>query len=130
MGAPSTAEVMQAVSKLSHRVAVLESQVLTLGDAFARYWIDDRAPAPAFAVVLSRYMKDGVPVADLFVISDQLSRADLKFGKKMIMSSDEPKSGKWEPVVLPKEVVSIMVQNKAAEAATAEPDDGNGALSP
>jgi hypothetical protein len=123
-GPISTSELLVRLNRLEHKVAVQGDRFDVLANSFAKYWLNDNQE-PGFAIVLRRYTHKGVVYGDLYVITKDLSRADMKLDKPMIMSSDESKAGKWEPFVLPLE---IAIKLERPEKVTV-PDDGNSALS-
>jgi hypothetical protein len=121
MAPPTNEALLARLGKLEHKVAVLERAEGQLADKFCLYWLGEGNSArPVFAIKL-RQRKDGK--ADLLVLSESLSAPDLKSNKEQLKPDDELKGGKWEPLVLPLDLLAEVMKIEAEEKEKASTKD-------
>src|SRR5579883_2798263 len=112
MAGVTTADLARKIIAQERKIQALITAMDKLTNQFALYWLEGNKP-PCFAIRI-RENKRGS--ADLLVITERLSKPDLKLNKQILEPDDEDKTGKWEPLVLPMGMLIELERLKAEES--------------
>ena len=95
--------VASRIGKLEHAHTLLQKRFDKLTSSFVLFWFSAHKP-PAFGIVLSQE-KDR---ADVCIFTQHLGRIDMRSDCPMLKPDDTDRVGKWEPLVLPTEVLDLL----------------------
>ncbi|MBY0545816.1 MAG: hypothetical protein K2W95_00855 [Candidatus Obscuribacterales bacterium] len=101
----SVAGLIKRVNQLEHQAALQQTQIDALGDKFVYYYRrnDER---PSLGVILSKNKSE---LANLLVLGEYWSGGlTVLLDKPKVGVMDNDKGGKWEPMVIPMELLKLM----------------------